>query len=208
MKKICQYCKREYITVLKRSKFCSRDCYEKDRTVKNRKFWKNRKWLYQKYVVERLSYEKIAKMVGSGSTTIEKWAKKFGIKSRTNFKSDNYSWKGGIVETARGYIYQMVDNHPRAIGKVTKEGKKYVPQHRLVMEKYLGRYLKNSERIHHKDGNRRNNKISNLVLCDSNRDHAKLEQRINSFAKQLIWGDLKPEIKKELQKLFKEFFKK
>ena len=37
-------------------------------------------------------------------------------------------------------------------------------EHRLVMEKYIGRYLESNEEIHHIDGNKFNNKIENLQL--------------------------------------------
>lgn len=50
-----------------------------------------------------------------------------------------------------GYIYISVD------------GKKKL-KHRLVMEEHIGRSLKSSECVHHRDGNPLNNSISNLVI--------------------------------------------
>jgi HNH endonuclease len=41
---------------------------------------------------------------------------------------------------------------------------KAVKEHRLVMEQHLGRKLLPSEVVHHKDGDRLNNSISNLVI--------------------------------------------
>jgi HNH endonuclease len=41
---------------------------------------------------------------------------------------------------------------------------KQIPEHRLVMEKFLGRKLKRFETVHHKDGKRSNNKLNNLKL--------------------------------------------
>ncbi|MGB1040999.1 MAG: HNH endonuclease signature motif containing protein [Flavobacteriales bacterium] len=49
--------------------------------------------------------------------------------------------------------------------------------HRVVMEEYLGRNLKSTEHIHHKDGNPSNNKIENLQLV-SNSEHRKIESKI------------------------------
>lgn len=43
----------------------------------------------------------------------------------------------------------------------------WVTQHRKVMEESLGRKLFSHETIHHKDGNRANNHISNLELWSS-----------------------------------------
>ncbi len=37
-------------------------------------------------------------------------------------------------------------------------------EHRTVMEKVLGRKLKHTDYVHHKDGSKRNNKPSNLVV--------------------------------------------
>ena len=46
-------------------------------------------------------------------------------------------------------------------------------EHRLVMEKYLGRILSRKECVHHKDGNPRNNDISNLEVMDRS-EHSRL----------------------------------
>jgi hypothetical protein len=46
-------------------------------------------------------------------------------------------------------------------------------KHQIIMEKHLGRPLKNNEVVHHIDGNKRNNDISNLVVV-SRSEHAKI----------------------------------
>lgn len=47
------------------------------------------------------------------------------------------------------------------------DGKKYNFEHRIVMERHIGRPLKSHETVHHKDGNRQNNAIENLELWSS-----------------------------------------
>lgn len=71
--------------------------------------------------------------------------------------STNNNWKGGLY-IAGGYAKVKVKEHP------AKDKRGYVLLHRLVMEDYLGRYLNNDEFIHHKDGNKLNNELSNLEL--------------------------------------------
>lgn len=67
-------------------------------------------------------------------------------------------------KTANGYqIIKMID-HPYS----DKNG--YVYEHRLIVEKSIGRYLLPDERIHHIDGDKTNNNIDNLQIT-SHREH-------------------------------------
>ena len=66
-----------------------------------------------------------------------------------------------------GYMYCYNPTHPLA----NKAGIVY--EHRYVMSNHLGRWITNEEVVHHKDGNRANNKIENLELTNA-KDHALL----------------------------------
>lgn len=64
----------------------------------------------------------------------------------------------GWFRTANGYIMRKVAEHPRR----NKNG--YVPEHTLVMEAHLGRYLCEDEVVHHINHVRDDNRIENLQL--------------------------------------------
>ena len=70
------------------------------------------------------------------------------------------AWKGGKYNY-RGYIMVWNPQHPNA----NKSG--YVMEHRLVMSEHIKRPLERHENVHHKDGNRSNNKIENLELWET-----------------------------------------
>lgn len=84
------------------------------------------------------------------------------IENRIPKKEKSSKWKGGKI-ISNNYIYIYSPSHPYA---KEKGGSLYVAEHRLVMEKKLGRYLKSNEIVHHIDGDSKNNNINNLVLTN------------------------------------------
>jgi hypothetical protein len=57
-----------------------------------------------------------------------------------------------------GYVRVMQRAHPMA------NAKGYVPEHRLVMADGLGRPLRRSESVHHRNGDKSDNRLENLEL--------------------------------------------
>lgn len=80
----------------------------------------------------------------------------------TRLRADSKGWY-----KENGYIMRKVNNHP----KQNKRG--YVAEHRLVYERYLGRFLDSKEVIHHINGNREDNRLENLQLSIENSEHIK-----------------------------------
>lgn len=62
--------------------------------------------------------------------------------------------------------------------------RKYIREHRLVMEKHLGRKLETWEEIHHIDGDGLNNDINNLLLTTKS-EHLKLEHKDGRYMEHL-----------------------
>ncbi len=92
------------------------------------------------------------------------------IKQNQKHGKEHHNWKGGRI-LIDGYYYIHSPNHPN------KYANKYILEHRLVMEKHIGRYLTRTEIIHHKDRNTLNNKINNLSLIKNISEHNKLHPR-------------------------------
>lgn len=75
------------------------------------------------------------------------------------------SWKGGTTVDKSGYVLEKCPDHPHA----NFQG--YVRQHRLVMERHIGRILDRREVVHHKNDKTDDNRIENLELFSSNPEH-------------------------------------
>lgn len=78
-------------------------------------------------------------------------------------------WKGGKLIDRDGYVQVWAPDHPWP-----RNG--YLREHVRLMELKIGRRIKPSETVHHKDEDRKNNAIENLELMTRS-EHSKLHRR-------------------------------
>tara|TARA_Y100000310_G_scaffold325198_2_gene388329 strand:- start:8705 stop:9163 length:459 start_codon:yes stop_codon:yes gene_type:complete len=95
--------------------------------------------------------------------------------------ANHYNWKGG-VQYSCGYKSLLRPNHPDA----NKRG--YIAEHRLVMEKKLGRRLLPTEDVHHLDFSKTNNEPDNLHLFNNRAEHSGFHKRLNLAVQNATGG--------------------
>ena len=95
-------------------------------------------------------------------------------------------WNGGEYMSSDGYKMIKVDN------RYSKSGRQiYKKEHILVYEKYIGRELLtekggNGESIHHINGDKLDNRIENLVLCNGLDEHMGYHCQLEKVAYEFV----------------------
>lgn len=191
---VCAFCSEEYVAspFQPKSKYCSRDCANLHRSgktssdtpdptasrwTKSERYKRDEsgQWWYhakgggrtrckiktcelcgEAYPISVYAYKKsrfCSKSCGVRSA--------YAAKSPGDYKGKNArAWQRGKTMRA-GYVLVHAPDHP-SIPETSS--RVYVLEHRLVMEKVLGRYLEPHERVHHKNGVRTDNRPENLEL--------------------------------------------
>lgn len=107
----------------------------------------------------------IAARLGCAAQHVTRLCRRFGIETNpTGLRGAKHPcWRGGRMLDQHGYVL------------LWQGRREYVQEHRLVMERHLGRPLRAGEVVHHKNGKRADNRLSNLHLFPSNADHLRHE---------------------------------
>lgn len=108
--------------------------------------------------------------LGCAATVVAKYLKRAGVELRQpGFRKGaaHHAWVGGKHQHTDGYIKVWLPADHHFASMVQRHGKSaggYVLEHRLVMAEQLGRPLEDHETVHHIDGDRKNNHLTNLQL--------------------------------------------
>lgn len=103
-------------------------------------------------------------------------------------------WRGGKQRHSYGYIEVKLPYNDFFYLMANKAG--YIPEHRLVMARYLNRRLLSWEIVHHKNGIKDDNRLENLALLPTNLQHLpdvllksrikRLENQVDKLEKQAL----------------------
>lgn len=124
----------------------------------------NRKWRRPMSEERRKAISKANK----GKTISEEQRRIISERNSCNFNGLN--GYGHTKTHNLGYVLAYAPKHPKA----HKDG--YVMLHTVVMERAIGRYLKDNEVVHHENHNRKDNRLENLVLMDKH-EHCSMHMR-------------------------------
>ena len=138
-------------------KYCSRECYLKYYISpgKGKKLSDEHK--------NKLSLAKIGKA-----------SKKKGMRFDNLSGENHWNWKGGRFINNQGYVIIRNRYHPNA----DKNGN--VSEHRLEMEKKIGRLLDKTEVVHHINEDKRDNRIENLMLFKNRKAHNEYHKKMRN----------------------------
>lgn len=116
------------------------------------------------------SIPKICEIIGCTQGAVVPALRRAGVQMRSISDAQHLARGGRLHKWAQGYV------------GICPEKNKRMPYHRYIMEQVLGRTLSRDEVVHHIDGDRTNNDLSNLVVM-SRSEHSKLHHQQGDIRK-------------------------
>lgn len=151
---------------LKSKKYCSQKCYSFSK-------------------IGKPTWSKGIKMTPECKVKISNKLKGKHTSPNTEFKKGDipHNYNGGITIKEGGYVMKKIKNHP-SLGKFG-----YIKNSRLVIEKHIGRFLNRHEIVHHINKIKNDDRISNLMVFNSNSAHIRYEFNPTNVKEQEIVFD-------------------
>lgn len=109
----------------------------------------------------------VAALFGRDESEVSEHAIKLGVPFRREYRID-----------PRGYARIQI--------RMGNGVRKTVMQHRHVMEESLGRPLQHGEVVHHINGEKTDNRLENLYLCESPIEHGRVHKSIEALIPKLM----------------------
>jgi hypothetical protein len=109
----------------------------------------------------------IARQLGRAPAVIRQHAVRLGLGK----------WKRPLKDYA-GYRVSKIEQRDGVYRRI--------PEHRHIIEEYIGRQLTSIERVHHIDGRKRHNAIDNLFFCANDSAHHKAHHSITKLLSPLL----------------------
>jgi len=124
------------------------------------------------------------------SCAARKVAKEFLATYPHPIGKDNPQWKGGKTIDGAGYVQVILYPNSPFYQMGCKNGHR-VREHRLIMAQFLERCLSSDEHVHHKNGNKTDNRLENLQLTNKNSHYPtlhllQLQEENNKLRKRII----------------------
>ena len=150
------------------------------------------------YYQEKLSLDKIGEKIGSSRVRLARWMEYWGMSRRTSAESTAIArqadlnkrgpnWKGGRWKGG-GQWFIYAPTHPRR-----RPHNLCVPEHYVIAEGRIGRFIDQGESVHHLDGNHENNDPLNLCVMLEG-EHRSLHTILGSFGAPLLARDTEGEL--------------